>query len=80
MPTETGLGQHAETESRSVRLRNLPDSVQEGLLQQFLEKLAPIKRVEVFLPIHQAVVEFENAAVRTFTSLYNLALMLLELK
>lgn len=60
---ESGLGRQAETRSRSVRVKGLPPATQEGLLQQQLEKLALVKRVEVFLDINEAVVELENAAV-----------------
>jgi len=34
------------------------------LLQQVLEKIAPVKRVEVFVDKQEAVVELENPAVR----------------
>ncbi|KAJ7175442.1 hypothetical protein C8R46DRAFT_64994 [Mycena filopes] len=60
--TESGLGQKADTRSRSVRVRNLPAGTQEGLLQQTLEKIAKIKRVEVFVDLKEAVVELDNAA------------------
>ncbi|KAF9454778.1 hypothetical protein P691DRAFT_716623 [Macrolepiota fuliginosa MF-IS2] len=60
--TETGLTRTAEIRQRSVRLRGLPPNTQEGLLQQTLEKLALIKRVEVFEDKHEAVAELENAA------------------
>lgn len=46
-------------------MRGLPPATQEGLLQQTLEKLAPVKRVEVFEDKHEAVVEFQSAAVST---------------
>ena len=62
--SDTGLGQAAETRSRSVRIRNLPEGTQEGLLQQTLEKIALVKRVEVLMEQQEAVVELENAAVR----------------
>lgn len=60
---ETGLGQQADIRSRSVRVRNLPANTQEGLLQQFLEKFASVKRVEVFSDQNEAIVELENVAV-----------------
>jgi hypothetical protein len=47
-----------------VRVRNLPVGTQEGLLQQVMEKIAKVKRVEVFVDLNEAVVELENAAVR----------------
>lgn len=52
-----------EARSRSVRIRNLPPATQEGLLQQAMEKIAPVRRVEVFVDKQEAVVELENAAV-----------------
>ncbi|KAJ7164661.1 hypothetical protein C8R43DRAFT_236103 [Mycena crocata] len=60
--TESGLGQKADVRSRSVRVRNLPVGTQEGLLQQVIEKIAKVKRVEVFVDLKEAVVELENAA------------------
>lgn len=50
--------------SRSVRLGNVPENTQEGLLQQKLEKEHKVKRLEIFYDKREAVVEFENAAVR----------------
>jgi hypothetical protein len=61
--TESGLGKKADVRSRSVRVRNLPDGTQEGLLQQALEKIAKVKRVEVFVDLKEAVVELDSAAV-----------------
>ena len=61
--SDTGLGRIAEARSRSVRIRNLPAGTQEGLLQQALEKIARVKRVEVFIEQQEAVVELESAAV-----------------
>ncbi|KAH9925562.1 RNA-binding protein Prp24 [Fomitopsis serialis] len=52
----------AEIRNRTVRVRNLPANTQEGLLQQALEKLAPVKRVEVFADKAEAEVQFESAA------------------
>lgn len=57
----------AEARSRSVYIKNLPAGTQEGLLQQILEKVAPVKRVEVFLDKQEAVVELENPAVSGYT-------------
>lgn len=57
------MGKHADTLSRSLRVRGLPPATQEGLLQQTLEKFAPVKRVEVFEDKNEAVVEFQSAAV-----------------
>jgi squamous cell carcinoma antigen recognized by T-cells 3 len=60
---DTGLGRKAEVKNRSVRIRNLPPSTQEGLLQQAIEKVAEVKRLEVFADLNEAVVELTNAAV-----------------
>lgn len=46
-----------------MRIRNLPAGTQEGLLQQAMEKIANVKRVEVFVDLKEAVMELENAAV-----------------
>ncbi|KAF5382630.1 hypothetical protein D9615_003010 [Tricholomella constricta] len=59
---DSGLSKAADTRTRSVRIRNLPAATQEGLLQQTLEKIAAVKRVEVFVDQQEAVVELENAA------------------
>ncbi|KAF9013425.1 hypothetical protein BDQ17DRAFT_1386973 [Cyathus striatus] len=58
--SELGLSRQAETRVRSVRIRKLPPDTQEGLLQQMLEKIARVKRVEVFMDKCEAVVELEN--------------------
>ncbi|EPQ51022.1 hypothetical protein GLOTRDRAFT_66218 [Gloeophyllum trabeum ATCC 11539] len=55
-------GSRSEVRSRSVRLRNLPPGTQEGLLQQALEKIARVKRVEVFANLNEAVAELDNPA------------------
>ncbi|KAI9464990.1 hypothetical protein BJY52DRAFT_1247790 [Lactarius psammicola] len=60
--TETGFGKKADARSRSLRIRDLPDGTQEGLLQQTVEKLAPVNRVEVFVDKREAVVEFQSQA------------------
>lgn len=60
--TETGFGKKADARSRSLRIRDLPDGTQEGLLQQTIEKFAPVNRVEVFVDKHEAVVEFQSQA------------------
>lgn len=49
--------------SRSVRVKNIPKSAQEGLLQQLVEKYASVERVRLFEEVGEAVVECENAAV-----------------
>ncbi|PCH39752.1 hypothetical protein WOLCODRAFT_136486 [Wolfiporia cocos MD-104 SS10] len=56
------LNRREDLRARSVRVRNLPPDTQEGLLQQALEKLAPVKRVEVFSDKNEAEVEFESAS------------------
>ncbi|GLB38245.1 putative RNA recognition motif containing protein [Lyophyllum shimeji] len=61
-PPSSGLSRAADIRSRSVRIRNLPPGTQEGLLQQTLEKIAAVRRVEVFLDMQEAVVELDNAA------------------
>ncbi|KAJ8080386.1 Splicing factor [Marasmius tenuissimus] len=58
----TGLGRKAEVKSRSIRIANLPPLTQEGLLQQVIEKIAAVKRLEVFEGKGEAVLELENAA------------------
>lgn len=60
---DSGLGRVADVRNRSVRIRNLPENTQDGLLQQVFEKLAAVKRIEVFIDQNEAVVELENAAV-----------------
>jgi len=45
---ETGLERKAELRGRSVRVRIFLEGVQEGLLQQALEKPASVKQVELF--------------------------------
>ncbi|KAG7088223.1 hypothetical protein E1B28_012240 [Marasmius oreades] len=59
---DTGPGEKAEAKNRSVRIRNLPSSTQEGLLQQAIEKVAPVKRLEVFADKNEALVELESIA------------------
>ncbi|KAH9065212.1 hypothetical protein EDB87DRAFT_1594447 [Lactarius vividus] len=60
--TESGFGKKADARSRSLCVRDLPDGTQEGLLQQTIEKLAPVNRVEVFIDKHEAIVEFQSQA------------------
>ncbi|ODO10809.1 hypothetical protein I350_01407 [Cryptococcus amylolentus CBS 6273] len=52
----------AEKRSRSVRLHNLPENTQEGLLQQALEKIMPVKRLELFAKNGQALAELDSPA------------------
>ncbi|KAF9497742.1 hypothetical protein BDN71DRAFT_1504719 [Pleurotus eryngii] len=58
----SGFSKRADERNRSVRVRGLPPATQEGLLHQTFEKLAPIKRVEVFQAKGEAVVELQSAA------------------
>lgn len=66
----SGLGRRADTLSRSVRIKGLPGGAQEGLLQQILEKIVPIKRLEVFQDVREATVELDSAAVSNRIPLY----------
>lgn len=54
---------------RSVRLHGLPPKTQEGLLQQALEKIVPVKKVEYFQDTGEASVELASAAVSVILSL-----------
>ncbi|ORX37192.1 hypothetical protein BD324DRAFT_681110 [Kockovaella imperatae] len=58
-PSQNAAKVAAERRHRSVRLHGLPDGTTEGLLQQALEKIIPVRRVEVFGASHEAVVELE---------------------
>lgn len=49
-----------ERRARQVCLFDLPTGTQEGLLQQALEKLVPVKRLEIFEHKKEAVVELES--------------------
>ncbi|KAI0257869.1 hypothetical protein BC834DRAFT_926935 [Gloeopeniophorella convolvens] len=59
---DSGLGKKADARSRTLRIRDLPPGTQEGLLQQAVERLAPVRRVEVRGATNEARVEFANAA------------------
>ena len=50
-----------------MRIKNLGPQAKdhEGVLQQMLEKIVPVKRVEVFVESGEAVVELETVAVST---------------
>jgi hypothetical protein len=52
-----------ERRARSVRLSGLPDGTSEGLLQQALEKLVPVERLEIFEATHEAVARLDSPAV-----------------
>lgn len=60
------MARQADIKNRSVRIRNLPTDTQEGLLQQALEKVVPITRVEVFSERNEAVAELATIAVSMF--------------
>jgi len=60
--SEIGLSRVAEARSRSIRITNLPPVTQEGLLQQMLEKIVPVSRVEVFIDRQEAIVELKTPA------------------
>ncbi|KIP09711.1 hypothetical protein PHLGIDRAFT_22785 [Phlebiopsis gigantea 11061_1 CR5-6] len=51
-----------EVRIRSIRVRGLPTGTQEGLLQQTLEKIANVQRVEVFVDRNEAIAELESPA------------------
>jgi len=52
-----------EKRSRTVRLDNVPAGMQEALLQQALEKIVPVRRLELFAKTNHAQAELENQAV-----------------
>jgi hypothetical protein len=49
--------------SRTVRLENVPAGMQEALLQQALEKIVPVRRLQLFAKTNHAQAELENQAV-----------------
>lgn len=51
-----------------MRLHNLPEGTQEGLLQQALEKIVPVKRLEVFARSNEANAELNNQAVSSVSA------------
>nr|XP_019000213.1 uncharacterized protein I203_07372 [Kwoniella mangroviensis CBS 8507]OCF63674.1 hypothetical protein I203_07372 [Kwoniella mangroviensis CBS 8507] len=53
--------QAAERRDRLVTLSGLPDKTQEGLLQQWLEKIVPVRRLELFAKTQEAVAELESS-------------------
>ena len=59
-----GANVKAERRIRTVRLFNLPEATQEGLLQQALEKIVPVVRLELFAKSHEAIAELSSQAVR----------------
>ncbi|OCF40172.1 hypothetical protein I317_05996 [Kwoniella heveanensis CBS 569] len=61
-PSDRRPEEAADRRARSVRLANLPDNTQEGLLQQALEKVVPVKRLELFAKSREAVAELTSQA------------------
>lgn len=59
-PGPVGARAAAEKRARQVQLYDLPEGTQEGLLQQELEKIMPVKRLEIFASSKEAVVELES--------------------
>lgn len=53
-----------EVENLGVRVRGLAPETQEAIIQQEFEKIAPVRRVNYLAGTTEAVVLFENAAVR----------------
>ena len=53
----------AARRARTIRLHNLPEGTQEGLLQQALEKIVPVRRLEMFARSQEAIAELESEAV-----------------
>ncbi|KAL5482584.1 PRP24 [Sanghuangporus weigelae] len=60
--TSSGLGRRDDVLSRSVRIKSLPPDAQEGLLQQTIEKVVLVKRLEIFQDVREATAELESAA------------------
>lgn len=60
----SGLGRRGDILARSVRVKGLPPDTQEGLLQQEIEKIVPVRRLEVFQNRREATVELGSPAVR----------------
>ena len=64
-PPTSGLSRRADVLNRSVRIHGLPTDVQDGLLQQALEKLSEgVRRVELFAGTGEATIELDTSAVR----------------
>jgi squamous cell carcinoma antigen recognized by T-cells 3 len=54
-----------DMQNRTLRVFNLPTDASDGLLQQVIEKVVPVKRVEVLEGKEEAVLELYSAAVRS---------------
>ncbi|KAI0263961.1 hypothetical protein BC834DRAFT_283892 [Gloeopeniophorella convolvens] len=61
---DSGLGKKADARSRTLRIRDLPPGTQEGLLQQAVERLAPVRRVEVRGATNEARVSLRTPRTR----------------
>ncbi|KAL1413103.1 Splicing factor [Vanrija albida] len=59
-PNPSGAREASERRARQVRLYGLPEGSEEGLLQQELEKIVPVKRLEIFRSSHEALVELQS--------------------
>lgn len=57
-------GAREETNGRSIRVKGVPDGTQEAILQQALEKIVPVIRVQLLAERNEAIVELTNMAVR----------------
>jgi hypothetical protein len=56
-------GARQEMLSRSIRIKQVPDGTQEPILQQALEKIAPVSKVHLLPDENAAVVELAHVAV-----------------
>jgi hypothetical protein len=54
-------GSHQDVVTPSLRVKNVPEDTQGGLLQQVFERLVPVKRVAIFVDSGEAVVELVNS-------------------
>lgn len=55
-----------EIENRSLRVRGIPPGTEEPIVQQAFEKFARVRMVVMEVGASEALIEFENAAVRLF--------------
>jgi hypothetical protein len=56
-------GAREEANSRSVRIKGVPTDTQEAILQQALEKVTSVVRLQLLPERNEAVLEVETAAV-----------------
>jgi hypothetical protein len=61
--SEISPSDKAALSARSVRILGLPEKTQEGLLQQALEKITTVKKLEVFNDKAEALAELSSPAV-----------------